>query len=217
MQNSQQIVNVMVTTAAVLGLWVLFHWIYRSYREDLFRNRLFELRQQLFDMGRNGRLDFSHPAYGVLRSTINGFIQEDNCPTLVGLVVFSLTFRAKDFEGRENYIQRLGRLSEDLPGEIKEELLLLLSRLHWFVFAHMVFTSLLCAAVALPVCGCFKLAWMLRLPEFKCWLKMQLQWLWHLEIVDRMDNAALAVGGGSVSLSPAYALSAAPSVRSARR
>src|SRR5690606_22651328 len=60
---------------AVLLLWVLFFWLYRDYRLDLFRQKLFALRDELFDVAAAGDVGFDSPAYGMLRSTINGTIQ----------------------------------------------------------------------------------------------------------------------------------------------
>src|SRR5437667_11487736 len=63
------------TTLSLLALWALFHWLYRDYRVDLFRQRMFTLRDQLFDIAASGRIAFDDPAYGKLRSMINGYIR----------------------------------------------------------------------------------------------------------------------------------------------
>src|SRR5437016_2293052 len=63
------------TTLSLVGLWVLFHWLYRDYRVDLFRQRMFALRAELFDMAAAGRIAFDDPAYGKLRGMLNGYIR----------------------------------------------------------------------------------------------------------------------------------------------
>ena len=55
------------TTLSLIALWALFHWLYRDYRVDLFRQRMFALRDQLFDIAASGRIAFDDPAYGKLR------------------------------------------------------------------------------------------------------------------------------------------------------
>jgi hypothetical protein len=60
---------------SVAGLWVLFFWLYRDYRLDAFRQDLFALRDELFNIAAEGQLTFSSRAYGMLRSSLNGNIQ----------------------------------------------------------------------------------------------------------------------------------------------
>ncbi len=63
------------SVASLAGLVVLYFWLYRDYRIDLFRQRLFALRDELFDLARSGAISFDDRAYGLLRSTLNGFIR----------------------------------------------------------------------------------------------------------------------------------------------
>src|SRR5438552_13935668 len=67
--------TVVVTSLSLMGLWILFFWLYRDYRVDLFRQRMFELRDELFELGRVDEIAFHHQAYGLLRTTINGYIR----------------------------------------------------------------------------------------------------------------------------------------------
>ena len=71
------------------GLWVLFFWHYREYRVDNFRQRLFAIRDELFDLGRAGVIAFDHPAYGVVRTLINGFIRFANRIGVLSLLLHS--------------------------------------------------------------------------------------------------------------------------------
>ncbi|WP_028579406.1 hypothetical protein [Desulfogranum japonicum] len=61
--------------ASLALLWLVYHWLYKDYLVDRFRQRMFELRDELFDEAHNGLIDFNHPAYGVLRRTMNGSIR----------------------------------------------------------------------------------------------------------------------------------------------
>lgn len=62
-----------------LGLvWILVYLFYVDYRIDYFRERLFELRAELFDIARTGGLSFDHQAYGLLRTMLNGFLRHAN-------------------------------------------------------------------------------------------------------------------------------------------
>jgi len=44
-------------------------------RLDLFRQQMFALRDELFDYARNGKIQYDHPAYLLLRKSMNGFIR----------------------------------------------------------------------------------------------------------------------------------------------
>lgn len=59
---------------ALVGLAFLLE-LFRQQEIDRFRQRMFELRDALFLDAANGLIDFDHPAYGELRTTMNGFIR----------------------------------------------------------------------------------------------------------------------------------------------
>jgi hypothetical protein len=56
-------------------IWILIAWLYRDYRVDLFRARLFAIRGELFDLAASGAVPFNNPAYYTLRTMLNGFIR----------------------------------------------------------------------------------------------------------------------------------------------
>lgn len=67
-----------ITLSSVISLalgWVLLFWLYPSYNTDRFRQSMFALRDRLFDEARGGTISFEHPAYRLLRMTINGFMR----------------------------------------------------------------------------------------------------------------------------------------------
>jgi hypothetical protein len=60
--------------ALVILLWMLAICV-PSLRLDVFRQRMFIVRDQLFDYARAGNISFEHPAYRLLRKSMNGFIR----------------------------------------------------------------------------------------------------------------------------------------------
>lgn len=56
-------------------LWWIFFFLYRNYRVDLLRHRLFVIRNNLFLAASRGEIDFNHPAYVMTRKTLNGTIR----------------------------------------------------------------------------------------------------------------------------------------------
>src|SRR5580658_4090425 len=62
----------------VMGLaaiWILLFKLVRDYRIDALRNRLFALRDDLFDYASAGNVEFDEPAYFKLRGVINSLIR----------------------------------------------------------------------------------------------------------------------------------------------
>ena len=65
----------LTSTISLFGILYLLLWRYRAYRVDLFRHKMFKLRDELFDDAADGNIDFNSPAYQLLRTTMNGFIR----------------------------------------------------------------------------------------------------------------------------------------------
>lgn len=59
----------------LLALWGVYFVALKGYHIDAFRQRLFNLRGELFDLAISEGLSFDHPAYGILRSRINRLIR----------------------------------------------------------------------------------------------------------------------------------------------
>ena len=56
-------------------LWVLVFWCWTEYKIDLYRQKLFEVRDELFDYAAGGAISFNDPAYYNLRASMNGIIR----------------------------------------------------------------------------------------------------------------------------------------------
>jgi hypothetical protein len=65
----------MMSGLSVLAIWVGFFWLYRDYEIDRYRQRLFELRDELWDYAAEGHVAFDNPAYRLIRIRINGLIR----------------------------------------------------------------------------------------------------------------------------------------------
>lgn len=59
----------------LLALWGMYFVSWHNYRIDAFRQRLFNLRGELFNYALAADLPFDHPAYGLLRARINRMIR----------------------------------------------------------------------------------------------------------------------------------------------
>jgi hypothetical protein len=59
----------------LFALWFLYFVCWREHRIDTYRQRLFEVRDDLFDFAASGAIKFSDPAYVTLRDLSNGLIR----------------------------------------------------------------------------------------------------------------------------------------------
>ena len=128
------------TTLSLLALWALFHWLYRDYRVDLFRQRMFTLRDQLFDIAASGRIAFDDPAYGKLRSMINGYIRFAHRINLP-LLLFASRSRHALSQGVDQ-ITQLTTAVRAQPAETARDLDRIISQTHWYVAEQLILTSL---------------------------------------------------------------------------
>jgi hypothetical protein len=75
MNNPSRDINVLLTCFSLMALAYLIFWRLRILAVDWYRDQMFQLRDSLFDAATDGVIDFDHPAYGTLRSTMNGYIR----------------------------------------------------------------------------------------------------------------------------------------------
>lgn len=126
----------------LLFLWVLFFWLYRDYRLDLFRQRMFSLRDDLFDLADSGAISFDHKAYGMLRSVINGNIQFGHQLGFLELLVAALVSR-RNAHQKTHFEKSWEHACQSLPTETADKMRSIRTRMHVLIFDQLVFTSFL--------------------------------------------------------------------------
>src|SRR5262245_17433993 len=68
---SEHIIAIL-TLLSLAFIWIGAFWLHTDYSIDLFRQQIFKLRDALFDDAIAGKIPFDHPAYGIVRMTLNG-------------------------------------------------------------------------------------------------------------------------------------------------
>lgn len=76
-----------------LILWFVWHGPWRRACQERYRQKLFEVRDELFDFARQGGIPFTNPAYVALRSHINGMIRFSHRISVTRLATFILLQR----------------------------------------------------------------------------------------------------------------------------
>lgn len=154
MSNFNIVASAISTMVSLLLLWVFLQWFYRDYRIDVFRQKIFALRDELFDLARNGVIGFDDPAYGALRTTLNGLIRFAD---RIGIIEVSLTSVAMEREEGgtfEAFDDVLARLTTSLSDDQVRAVDRIMQRMHWLIVRHLILGSPTLMATMVPVlCG----------------------------------------------------------------
>jgi len=73
-----------------LVLWFVWHVNWRRACQERYRQKLFEVRDELFDYARSGGIDFKDPAYVAVRSFVNSLMRFSHRISVTRLATFVL-------------------------------------------------------------------------------------------------------------------------------
>jgi len=133
-------------------IYLFLFWVYKDYRVDCFRQELFELRDDLFDEAASGFLDFESNSYGMLRSTMNGFIRFGHRISFSHLLLTYVLLRGRRYSSSVPFDERLRANLLALTEEQKEIVLDYYQKMHFALARHLVKGSpLLILTVVAPL------------------------------------------------------------------
>lgn len=135
--------------AAVLQFsGVAFLWTFLVFkvipdaRLDWFRQKMFTIRDEMFDFAANGNISFDHPAYVLLRQQMNGFIRYGHQLTVFRCL---MTVARCKIEGEElnspwhsQWQKSLDSLHSD---EVRKSLIAFHQRCMWLAIKRLLFGS----------------------------------------------------------------------------
>jgi hypothetical protein len=180
---------VLTSLISVTIIWIGVFWLYRDYRIDLFRQRMFSLRDEMFDRAAVGDIPFDHKSYGMLRVTMNGFIRFAHELNLAYFILTMIRHSRSGFE-RSPLAEKFSENMEKLPVEQRAILNKFRARMAFLVLRHILASSpLLLMTLVVPLV---------------CWLAMRAFWEKLLELLqkpmEKMSDMAFAVGDDGSSL-----------------
>lgn len=141
------------TLISLAGLWFLLNWLYRDYRDDVFKLHLFKQRDRLFDLAADGKLAFDHPAYGMMRMALNAYLYNAQRTSFLWLV-FAGFASGKSEDVRLEIGERVERWEKamaSLPEDVRSELLDIREQMNFRLIDHIIFTSPLFWLAVAPV------------------------------------------------------------------
>jgi len=122
-------------------LWILAYYFWRPYRLDRIRDKLFQMRYELFSMAESREIDFYHPGYAMLRAQLNHMLRRAHRMTSMRLLLGPPPCSIKD--PRQKWMESL----EDLPQETRDKLIRIESQMATAIFAHTLTMSPFAAAI----------------------------------------------------------------------
>lgn len=145
-------INVIHSLLSIAGLWIIWVIGFRDFGVKYFQHRIFCLRAELFDFAQEGRISFTHPAYEMLRTTMNGLIRFSDRISLLDVVFFPLL--AKPYLRKEggSYRAELARHMAKLDDDAKEKMWKYHKKMNAYLVRHLLVGSpIVLVTVILPV------------------------------------------------------------------
>ncbi len=106
--------------AGLMALWVLWYFFLKEQRVDRYREELFALRDELFDMAADGELKFHHRAYCELRLLLNGMLRFAHRANLIGLIIAVLRSGLRE-DAPDGFV-KWERALQELPAPTQSKL-----------------------------------------------------------------------------------------------
>lgn len=192
MMDSMDFYNVMVSLVSCLGILYLVFWAYKDYRLNAFRQEMFALRAKLFDYAADGNIDFDDPAYGKLRTTMNGFIRFGHKLSFWQFLFFGLALEKDEKEFMNEAKTKWDAPFHALPDSQKNELKEYFEKMNFLVVKHVVILSPECMILVFPPLLSF-VFYKVFSAKLKSFCKSIINSNVGLKVLE-MDEAAYAVG-----------------------
>jgi hypothetical protein len=181
--NRSDAIIALSSLLSLAGIWILVMWLGRDYHTEKFRQSLFMLRAELFNLAVDGDISFDHPAYAQLRSTMNGLIGIAHRLSLFSTGLFYILNQGKLPPGMKPFSKRWEENTRNLKPEVKKKLNKQLEKANALLVTHLLVNSPILMGMIIPSA----LAWI-------C-LKLFMHKILSIlnEPIDSFDSAAFAI------------------------
>jgi hypothetical protein len=176
-------VTAIISLASLALLWGFLFWLYKDYCIESFRQKVFALRDELFDFAACGKIPFEHKAYGRLRVTMNGAIRFAHELSLAQFLILLVRHHGQ-IDNKRGYVARLHEDMKDLTEDKKEMLLSFQNRMSIIFLKHIFASSpLFVITLILPLLS------ILFFQAMAAWLQRSLR-----DPLEEMQSVAYAAG-----------------------
>ena len=123
MMETLTVVRIVRFSLCAIFTLIIFYACLRAYYLDVFRQKLFALRDELFDFAADGGIDFSDPAYLELRQDLNGLIRFAHKISMFRLLLASWTATPESMAENRVVLQAWIARVDQLPPLSKRKLM----------------------------------------------------------------------------------------------
>ncbi len=149
---SNQLLIIIGSVALAAGIWWLYFIEYRTYRIDHTRQRLFAIRDNLFQQAKDGVVPFDSKAYGLTRTTLNGMIRFTHDLSFLRVLLILFTYKWVDKGARvEQYQHELAEAIMELPKEARKAILETRFNMHVAFTLHIMRSSIVLMLIFEPL------------------------------------------------------------------
>jgi hypothetical protein len=144
------IVNTLHFGVSLFALWLLYFIAWREHRLDAFRQRLFAVRDELFDFALAGEIAFDDSAYITLRNLANGMIRYAHRLNFSRVLVLLICSPPPQTNRMEAWMKDV----QSRPQNVRKQLLKAHSEIARAILSHIVPWSplaWLCLTLAIPI------------------------------------------------------------------
>lgn len=136
--------EILLASLMLVGLWWLYFVGYPSLVLDNTRQRLFRIRDALFEEAEAGNIPFDSKAYTMLRTTLNGMIQYAH---VLGPLQFAISQLGEKLygpaRGGDQFAEEFEAAVCELPETGQEIVIDASRRMHITVVKHLIYRSVL--------------------------------------------------------------------------
>ena len=148
MKNEIVAISSLLSLAA---LWIGVFWLYPKYCLAAFRQKMFALRDGMFDDARAGRISFDDNAYGIMRVMANGCIRYAHLLNLAQFLFFVFSRKEQQYKD-EKFAQSLSASLDELPAEKRKIYTAYMRNFHRLTLSYILLSSpMLAATLLVPI------------------------------------------------------------------
>ncbi|MGA3043081.1 MAG: hypothetical protein ABSF54_20075 [Bryobacteraceae bacterium] len=142
MTQAQMLVTILEAAIGSCALVFVTFALWPSVRLDVFRQQMFAVRDELFDYAASGKIGFDHPAYRLLRQSMNGFIRYGHRITFFQINMSMLHWKIVESHAPMDWTERWDRAISTIDdADVKNSLLAFHRRSIMLVSGRLVFGS----------------------------------------------------------------------------
>lgn len=108
-----------ISLVGIIAVWAIWFYLWKPQRIDVFRQQLFAIRGNLFDLAADGLIPFDHPAYAELRLLANGMIRFAHRATLLTFIIAYVLSKDVPCDSRAHWERHLRSLTPENQDRLK--------------------------------------------------------------------------------------------------